>query len=128
MPFRCTVLTPERVAFEAEVEGVVLPAHDGEIGILPGHADFLGELGVGVARLRLKGSETRLALNGGFLRVDNGTLRVLAEETEIPEAVDAAAAAAVLKKALAERPRDPAEADRRDGRIAWARARLRLKA
>jgi F-type H+-transporting ATPase subunit epsilon len=128
MPFRCTVLTPERVAFEAEVEGVVLPAHDGEIGILPGHADFLGELGVGVARLSLKGSETRFALNGGFLRVDGGSLSVLAEEAAAPEAVDAAAAGAALTQALSERPRDPAEADQRDGRIAWARARLRLKA
>ncbi len=127
MAFRCTVLTPERVAFEAEVEGAVLPAHDGEIGVLPGHADFLGALGVGIARLRLKGSETRLALNGGFLRVDKGELRVLAEEAATPEAVDAGAVEATLKKALSEHPRDPAEADPRDARIAWARARLRLK-
>ncbi len=127
MSFRCTVLTPERVAFEAEVEGAVLPAHDGEIGILPGHADFLGALGVGIARLRLKGSETRLAVNGGFLRVDGGGLTVLAEEAEAPEAVDAAAVEVVLKQALSEHPRDPAEANARDNRVAWARARLHLK-
>ena len=80
MAFRCTVLTPERIAFEGEIESAILPAHDGELGILPGHADFLGALGKGTARLRKPGGEQVLVLSGGYLRVTKGRLLVLAEE------------------------------------------------
>ena len=80
MAFRCTVLTPERIAFEGEIESAILPAHDGEMGILPGHADFLGQLGKGTARLRKPGGEQVFSLNGGYLRVAKGRLLVLAEE------------------------------------------------
>ena len=81
MPFPCTVLTPERVAFEGRVDSAVLPAHDGLLGILPGHADFLGALGTGRAQLRVSGGpEKALAVRGGFLRVSGGALTVLAEE------------------------------------------------
>lgn len=123
--FRCTVLTPERVAFEGQVEGAFLPAHDGEIGILPGHADFLGMLGQGAARLKVAGADRILALNGGYLRVSGGALTVLAEEAQPKEALSRDEAEQALQAALAERPRTPAEADARDARLGWARARLR---
>ncbi len=85
MAFRCTILTPERVAFEGEIDSAVLPAHDGELGILPGHADFVGALGKGPARLRVGGAEKVLALDGGYLRVTKGALTVLAEEAVVKE-------------------------------------------
>ena len=128
MSFRCTVLTPERMAFEGEVESAVLPAHDGELGILPGHADFLGQLGIGSARLRRAGGEEVLALNGGYLRVSGGVLTVLAEEALPVSALDRARAEADLQAALAERPASTTDANARDARLAWARARLRLLA
>lgn len=128
MAFRCTVLTPERIAYEGDVESAILPAFDGELGILPGHADFLGALGIGVAHLRSPGGESRFALRGGYVRVDRGTLTILAEEAAAPAEADAAVADKDLRAALAERPRERDEADARDGRVAWARARRKLTA
>ena len=126
MPFRCTVLTPDRVAFDGEVDSAVLPAHDGELGVRPGHADFLGQLGTGAARLRQAGSERVFAVNRGFLRVAGGVLKILAEEASPRESLSRGEAEAALKAALAERPKDPAGAGERDNRLAWARARLRI--
>lgn len=128
MSFRCTVLTPERIAFQGEVAEAVLPAHDGELGILPGHADFLGALGQGVARLKTVDGTKVMALDGGYLRMDSGTLTVLAREALAKEALDRAAVEKAVADALAEKPKDPAEAGRRDERLGWARARLRALA
>ncbi len=128
MAFRCTVLTPERIAFEGEVSEAVLPAHDGELGILPGHADFLGALGQGVARLRTVDGMKVFALDGGYLRLDGGALTVLSAEALTKESLDRSAVEKALAEALAEKPKDPAEAGRRDERLGWARARLRALA
>ncbi len=128
MAFRCTVLTPERVAFEGEVSEAVLPAHDGELGILPGHADFLGALGQGVARLKTSDGVKVMALDGGYLRVGGGDLTVLAREALSKDALSKSDVEKALAEALAEKPKDPAEAGRRDERLGWARARLRALA
>ena len=125
MPFPCTVLTPERIAFEGEIESAVLPAHNGEMGVLPGHADFLGALGTGTARLRKAGGEQVFVLNGGYLRVSKGRLTVLAEEAAAKDEIIREKVEQALKEALAERPKDAAAASERDSKLAWARARLR---
>ena len=126
MAFPCTLLTPERIAFEGEVESVLLPGHDGELGIFPGHADFLGQLGVGLARLRTHGAESVLALNGGYLRVEKGALTILAEGVLAPSEANRAVLEAEISVILSEKPKQLPEAEARDARLAWARARLRL--
>jgi F-type H+-transporting ATPase subunit epsilon len=72
------VISPERTVFEGTAESVVAPAHDGEVGILPGHAAMLTLLGSGVLRL----GGTRINVHGGFLQVADDVVRVVTERAE----------------------------------------------
>lgn len=73
-----SVISPERKLFEGEVESIVAPAHDGEVGILPNHAPLMTLLGEGTLRL----GDRRFRVKGGFLQVVNNAVRVLTEEAE----------------------------------------------
>ena len=66
-----------------------VPAADGSLGILAGHAPLLAELGVGECRVRLvDGSEEQFALAGGFLEVSRERVTVLADTAERATEID----------------------------------------
>jgi F-type H+-transporting ATPase subunit epsilon len=71
-----SVISPEATLFDGEVASVVAPAHDGEVGILTGHAAMVAVLGTG--RLRL-GNGKAFTVEGGFLQVANDEVRVVTE-------------------------------------------------
>lgn len=81
---RVSVISPERVLYEGEVNGVVAPAFDGEIGILTGHASMMTLLGRG--ELRLSGGSgdgpQRFRVAGGFLQVVDDQVRIVTESAE----------------------------------------------
>ncbi len=80
MPLRVTLTTPERRLLDAvEAEAVTVPAFDGEVGILPGHAAFLALLGTGELRVRAGGAERRFVIDQGFLEVYSDAVTLLAE-------------------------------------------------
>ena len=54
-----SIVTPERPTWEGEVDSLVLPAFEGQLGILPGHAPLLAELKPGTVVMR-DGPETKL--------------------------------------------------------------------
>jgi F-type H+-transporting ATPase subunit epsilon len=75
------VVTPEGLYFEGEVSSLVLPAHDGLLGIWKDHAPMVNELGKGEVLARLSdGSEKKFFLSGGYLQVLNNNISVLALE------------------------------------------------
>ena len=57
MPILLEIVTPERLAYSDEVDAVVLPGSEGEMGVLPHHAPLVSTLGVGELRIRKGGSE-----------------------------------------------------------------------
>jgi F-type H+-transporting ATPase subunit epsilon len=77
-----SVISPEKVLFEGTVDSVVVPAFDGEVGILPQHAPMMTLLGKGELRLGAGGSAGRFQIEGGFLQVLNNTVRVVTERAE----------------------------------------------
>ena|SRR6185369_10972095 len=87
-----TVVTRERKIIETEADEVVLPASDGEIGILPGHTPLLTTLRVGVMRYRSGGKVERMVLSWGFAEVLPDRVIVLAERGVLPGEIDLAAA------------------------------------
>ena len=115
MSFQCTVVTPEQQALDEPAEQVVLPAHDGQIGILPGRAPLLVKLGVGPLRVDLAGGERRFFLvDGGVAQMRDDKLTVLTQVATPADQIDVPAAQADGAKAEAEHPTDPvAQADRR---------------
>jgi F-type H+-transporting ATPase subunit epsilon len=74
---KVSVISPEAVLFEGEADSVVAPAHDGEVGILTGHAPMMALLGKGVIRL---GGGQRFNVQGGFLQVVDNHVRVVTEK------------------------------------------------
>ena len=79
--FNCSIVTPEKLAAEVEVMQVVLPAHDGQIGILTGHAPLLCTLGTGLLRYQdLAGKVHYYFVDGGFGHVANNRVSILTEQ------------------------------------------------
>ncbi len=76
---RVTVISPERAVFDGDVDAVVAPAYDGEVGILPRHAPFMTLLGSGRLTIRSGGETRTVWVEGGFLQVVNDAVRVVAE-------------------------------------------------
>ena len=77
-----TVISPEQAVFEGAADGVVAPAFDGEVGILPRHAPFMTLLGEGDLTIRQADASHGFRVRGGFLQVTNDTVRVVAEHAE----------------------------------------------
>jgi len=87
-----TIVTRERKIAELDVDEVELPASDGEIGILPGHAPLLAMLRIGQMRYRTGTTVMRLVLSWGFAEVLPDRVIVMAETARLPQEIDAAAA------------------------------------
>ncbi len=71
------VITPDRQVLEESPDYVVLPAHDGELGILPGRAPLMCELGIGQLRYRKGTEQSRVFIDGGFAQVLDDRVVVL---------------------------------------------------
>jgi len=76
---RITVITPERRVLDEPTESAVIPAHDGELGILRNRAALLCELGVGVLRFRSGGQTRRVFIDGGFAQVHENRITLLSD-------------------------------------------------
>lgn len=88
MPLRLEIVTPERLAYSDEVDAVVLPGIEGELGVLPHHAPLVSMLGLGELRIR-KGSTTEsFAIVGGFLQVRPDKVVVMAETADMASEID----------------------------------------
>ena len=93
------VVTPEKPVYVGEADSVVVPAHDGEIGILPRHARLLASLGVGELRARRGAEVRRFFVDGGFVQVRDNLVTVLCDRASRLEETDLAAAEAAARVA-----------------------------
>ena len=82
------IVTPERQVIKAIVDEVSLPASQGYIGVLPGHAPLLTTLSTGIVKYKQKDKEYFLFLSGGFAEVLSDKIIVLAQIIEKPEEID----------------------------------------
>jgi len=96
---RLIVVTPEKAAFDGVGEMIVVPMHDGELGVLPGRAALIGRLGAGELRLKAAGATTRFFVESGFVQVRNNVVTILTgrarKATDITPAMADQAAAEV---------------------------------
>jgi F-type H+-transporting ATPase subunit epsilon len=82
------VATPERMLVKEQVAEVQIPARDGYVGVLPGHAPLLAELSTGFMYYTAGSRKWYLAIHGGFVEVNNDHVRVLANMAERAEEID----------------------------------------
>ena len=82
MPLQVQITTPEKLVFEKEAEYAEIPGKDGYMGILPGHAALLSELGDGKLSYTLAGKTETLHVTGGYVEVRDDHVRILADRVE----------------------------------------------
>jgi F-type H+-transporting ATPase subunit epsilon len=76
------VVSPSATVFEGNVSSVVLPAWDGRVGILPGHAPLIALLGAGILEADLSGGGSeRFFVRRGVVKVERDQVTVLSEFT-----------------------------------------------
>ena len=75
---KVSVISPEASMYEGDASSVVVPAYDGEVGILTGHAPMMTLLGKGELRID-GGAGKKFEIEGGFLQVLGNHVRVVTE-------------------------------------------------
>ena len=120
-----TVVSPEKELWSGEATHVVVPAHDGEMGIYPGHAAIVARLGSGVMRIKHAATTEKFFVSGGFVQAGARAVTVLSDAALTLEALDRVDAAQRLEKALAQQSRGDEELDQKAAVVTEARARVR---
>lgn len=119
------ILTPERQVVHSQADSVVVPAADGELGILSHHAPLVAELQAGQIRMRTGDDVQYFAVSGGFVEVQNNHVVVMAETAEMAHEIDVERARQAVERAKAEL-RTPGTVDMALVEAALRRALARL--
>jgi F-type H+-transporting ATPase subunit epsilon len=119
---RLEIVTAEREVYADDVDMVVAPGTEGELGILPRHAPLLTTLQPGMLRLKSDGEETLMAVTGGFLQVYRDRVLVLADAAERADEIEEARAEEARQQAL-----EALRAGSREGAVQSEAARLALR-
>ena len=99
MPMRLEIITGERVLFQGDVESVVAPGSEGELGVLPHHAAVMTMLQPGELFYTIDGAATSFALTGGFMEIRGDHVVVLADAAERVDEIDEARAEEAVRRA-----------------------------
>ena len=99
MPIRCEIVSQDRMVYEGDVDIVVLPGTDGEMGILPHHAPLLTTLKFGLIKVRIKNEEQVFTVAGGVAEIQPTIVTVLADAAENVYEIDVARAETARKHA-----------------------------
>jgi F-type H+-transporting ATPase subunit epsilon len=122
------IVTPERQILKETVAELTMPGADGYLGVLPGHAPLITELGVGELTYRTVGGQTGLlAVIRGFAEVLPDRVSLLAETAEFAEDIDLARAEAALKRAQERLAKGGENMDWDRATLALARALVRIQ-
>lgn len=124
---RFEIVTAERVVYSDDVDIVVAPGIEGQLGILPNHAPLLTMLQPGEVMVRKEGEETAIFVSGGFLEVMQNRVTVLADVAERVEEIDIARAEEAKRRAEEGLRLRPPEMDLAAAEAALRRAMTRLK-
>jgi F-type H+-transporting ATPase subunit epsilon len=125
--FKLDIVTAERIVYSDEVEAVIAPGAEGQLGLLPHHAPLMTLLEAGELVARKGGKEESMAISGGFLEVRSDRVIVLADQAERAEEIDITRAEAARKRAEERlRDRKAAGLDEARAEAALRRALTRL--
>jgi F-type H+-transporting ATPase subunit epsilon len=124
MSFQCTVVTPEKQALDETVTQVILPSHDGLVGILTGHAPMLVKLGAGPLQLDLAGGQRRYYfVEGGVAQIKDYRLTIITNQAIPADEIDVESARAEQAEATARQPTDDKSREERQRQIRSAAAK-----
>lgn len=131
MPLTLEIVTPAAKVYSDTIDSVVIPAIEGEIGILPGHIPLLTQVEDGELRVA-KGAETLfLAVSAGFVQIEGDKVRVLVENAITEEKIDTHAVEAAMQRAEKElreaKDIDPQQLEHLQSLVRYAGVQLAVK-
>ncbi len=121
------IVTPDRALVRETVDEVQVPAAEGYMGILPGHAPYLATLQVGQLTYRIGQATTQLHVAFGFVEVLPNRVTVLAHVAERAEDIDVARAEAAKRRAEERIAQPMPQMDFERARIAMMKSIMRLQ-
>ena len=124
---RLEIVTAERVVYSEDIDILVAPGIDGELGILPRHAPLLTVLKPGEIRVVKDGEDSLMAVSGGFLEVLGNKVTILADTAEREDEIDVQRAEEALKRAEERVAAAPAERDLARTLASMRRSQARLR-
>ncbi len=99
MSIRCEIVSQDRMVYEGDVDIVVLPGSDGEMGILPHHSPVLTTLKFGLIKIRTNNEEHVFTVAGGVAEIQPTIVTVLADAAENVKEIDVARAETARQRA-----------------------------
>lgn len=127
MGLQLSIVTPERELFSGEVDIVIAPGIEGEMGILPRHAPLVTVLEEGVLLARHGDEEMVFAIHGGYMQVLTDRVIVLADVAERAEEIDLERAEEARRRAEELLRKEPPPEVRAEAVAALRRSLVRLK-
>lgn len=102
MPMQFKIITPMRTALEAEVSSIRLPASQGEMEVLPGHAAIITSVANGELTYTCPGQQPQsLFVGGGFLQVENDNVLLVTDTALTVDEIDTTSVEKALERAQA---------------------------
>jgi F-type H+-transporting ATPase subunit epsilon len=124
---RLEIITAEHQVFADDVNVVIAPGIEGELGILPHHAPLMTMLKPGELLIRKNGNETYMVVSGGFLEIRPDKVIVLADACERAEEIDITRAEEAKHRAEERLKSHPPGVDMARAQAALLRSLIRLR-
>ena len=124
---RLEIVTAERVVYSEDVDVLVAPGVDGELGVLPRHAPLLTMLKPGEIRVVKDDEESFIAVSGGFLEVLGNNVTILADTAEHASEIDIERSEEALRRAQERVAASVSDADLERAVASMRRSQARLR-
>lgn len=126
MPMMLEITTAERQVYGEEVDMVIAPGIDGQLGILPRHAPLMTMLQPGELTIRKSGADTYFAVSGGFMEVLGNRVTILADACERSDEINEERAQEAMRLAQERIASRPADLQMQEALASLRRAQVRL--
>ncbi len=125
-PMLLEIITAESQVYGEDVDMVVAPGVDGQLGVLPHHAPLMTMLQPGEILIRKDGADTFMAVTGGFMEVIGNKVTILADAAERSEEIDEARAQEAVRQAQERLASQATDLQMESAMAAMRRAQVRL--
>lgn len=125
--FAIDIITPERIVYREMIDIIIVPALDGDLGVLAGHAPLVTGIKIGVIKIKKDGEEFLISTSGGVMEVQPEQVNLIVNSAELPHEIDVERAEQAKKRAVQRLENSTNEIDEVRARIALERAVARLK-
>jgi F-type H+-transporting ATPase subunit epsilon len=126
-PIKVDIVTAERVVYSEDVDIVIAPGSEGQLGIMPHHSPLMTTQQPGELVMRKAGEEYSLAIAGGFMEVRPDRIIILADAAERADEIDIARAESAKQRAQESISHHEAGVDLSQAEASLRRALARIK-